>query len=341
MIYLLDEDFTQLNTYIHQKQPSKIFILVDENTHTHCLPTLLGNLETTAPLEILEVEQGEEMKNIETAHSLWEILLQYQADRKALLINLGGGVITDLGGFVASTYKRGIDFIHIPTTLLAMIDASIGGKNGIDIGFTKNTVGTFAHAKGIFIYPKFLYTLPHDHILSGFAEMLKHGLIADAHHWNTLTHLQEISTEKLSNYIIPSIEIKKNISDIDTHETGLRKLLNFGHTIGHAIESYHLANGAPILHGFAVAMGMLLEAQMAHRAGFLSTENYQNIVKNITTIYPFCKEISYPVSELMPYLRNDKKNQDSGIGFVALRNIGEANFDWILEENQLYELLSS
>lgn len=339
MIHLLDEDFSALNAYIQQAQPSKIFILVDENTHTYCLPTVLGNLETTAPFEILEIEAGEEMKNIESAISLWEILLEYEADRKSLLINLGGGVVTDLGGFVAATYKRGIDYIHIPTTLLAMVDASIGGKNGIDLGTTKNSVGTITFPKGIFIYPKFLNTLPDEQIFSGFAEMLKHGLIADANHWEAITRLEEISAETLLEYIIPSIAIKKQITEADPLEGSIRKVLNFGHTIGHAIESFHLAQGTPILHGFAVAIGVLLEARMAYRVGILPQKHWQEIEQKITTFFPFCREVSYPISELIPYLKNDKKTETAGIGFVALNEIGNASPDWFVQENELYMLI--
>ncbi|MDO4224508.1 MAG: 3-dehydroquinate synthase family protein, partial [Bergeyella zoohelcum] len=178
-ISILDDDFSSLNQYIKETKPSQILILVDTNTHTHCLPTFLGNLETEIPFEIIEIEAGEDLKNLETAAQLWEIFAEFGADRQALLVNLGGGVISDLGGFVASTYKRGIKFINVPTTLLAMCDASIGGKTGIDHHFLKNIVGTFTEATPIFVYPDFLKTLPFTELRSGFAEMLKHGLIAD------------------------------------------------------------------------------------------------------------------------------------------------------------------
>ncbi|MBF1097937.1 MAG: iron-containing alcohol dehydrogenase, partial [Riemerella sp.] len=179
MIKILDQDFTELNFFIKHQIPSKIFILVDENTHEYCLPTLLGNLETTVPFEIIEIEEGEQSKNINTAVQLWEILTEFSADRHSLLICLGGGVITDIGGFIASTYKRGIPFIYLPTTLLAMADAAVGGKTGIDHLFFKNLIGTFAEPKQIFLFADYLRTLPFPQLKSGFAEMLKHGLVAD------------------------------------------------------------------------------------------------------------------------------------------------------------------
>ena len=178
MITILDHTFSQLNEFIYQLNPSKLFILCDENTHEYCLPILLPNMEINCPFEIIEIEAGEEMKTIETATQLWEILTEFEADRKALLLNLGGGVITDLGGFVASTYKRGIKFINLPTSLLGMCDASIGGKTGIDHQFIKNIVGTFALPERIFVFSNFLKTLPFRELKSGFAEMIKHGLIA-------------------------------------------------------------------------------------------------------------------------------------------------------------------
>ena len=237
MIKELDKDFTSLNEYISQLNPSKIFILVDENTHNHCLPILLPNLETDAPFEVIEIEAGEENKNIGTATQLWEIFSEMEADRKSLLINLGGGVVTDLGGFVASTYKRGIRFINLPTTLLAMCDASIGGKTGIDHQYLKNVIGTFALPEAILFYPKFLDTLKFEELRSGFAEMLKHGLIADEKHWNDLISLEKIAPQFIEPFIQRSMEIKQDVVSKDFREQNIRKNLNFGHTIGHAVES--------------------------------------------------------------------------------------------------------
>ena len=228
MISFLDQDFSQLNKYLKELKPSKLLILVDENTHEYCLPTLLGNLETEIPFEIIEIEAGEEMKTIETATQLWEILSEFETDRKSLLINLGGGVITDLGGFVSSTYKRGIKFINIPTTLLGMCDASIGGKTGIDHQYLKNIVGTFAHPEMVFVYPEFLTTLPYEELRSGFAEMLKHGLIADEKHWNDLISIENLTAENIFLFIETSTKIKENVVEKDFKEQNIRKTLSGG-----------------------------------------------------------------------------------------------------------------
>lgn len=326
MISFLDHDFSSLNTRIEQLNPSQIFILCDENTHEHCLPTLLGNLQTTSPIEILEIESGEEMKTIETAVQLWEILSEYGADRKSLLLNLGGGVITDLGGFVASTYKRGIKFIHLPTTLLAMCDASLGGKTGIDHQYLKNIVGTFAMAEHIFVYPQFLETLPFVELRSGFAEMLKHGLIADEQHWESLSNLPEISVQNIIPHIETSMKIKENIVLIDFKEENIRKVLNFGHTIGHAIESFALANNHFIPHGEAVAAGMIGETYLAKLEGILDENQAEEIIGKIQKLYPKL-ECNWDNESLLSLMKNDKKNSSGKIQFSLLPKIGQCLYN--------------
>jgi 3-dehydroquinate synthase len=241
-IFFQDEAVHRLNELINIKNYSAIFILVDENTNANCLNYLLAQLQFSKTIEILEVESGEINKNIYTVIELWQILSDYKADRHALMLNLGGGVITDLGGFVASTYKRGIEFIQVPTTLLAMIDAAIGGKNGIDLGYLKNQIGTINQPNMVLIFPEFLNTLSKREWRSGLAEMLKHGLIYDVKHWEKLKSLANMSVDDLTNLIKDSAEIKLKIISQDPNEMGLRKILNFGHTLGHAIESYALEN---------------------------------------------------------------------------------------------------
>ncbi|AZA76526.1 3-dehydroquinate synthase [Chryseobacterium sp. G0186] len=327
MITLLNDNFSQLNTLLHEKTFSKIFILVDENTHEYCLPILLGNMETDLGFEILEIEAGEEMKNIQTANQLWEILTEMQADRKALIINLGGGVITDMGGFVASTYKRGIQFINIPTTLLSMCDASIGGKTGIDLMHYKNMVGTFAFPEQIFIYPKFLETLPFKELRSGFAEMLKHGLIADQAHWNQLIKIHKLDVESVTPHIQTSMDIKQAVVEKDFHESNIRKTLNFGHTIGHAVESLCLQQGNPILHGEAVAMGMISEAHLAYLEQLISEEESKAIIENIQRYYPYLDISDFKDEDITALLLNDKKNVDSKINFSLLSSIGSCTYD--------------
>ncbi|MCX8524873.1 3-dehydroquinate synthase [Chryseobacterium formosus] len=327
MITILDESFSQLNQFMTEKSFSKVFILVDENTHEYCLPLLLGNLETDLAFEILEIEAGEEMKNIQTANQLWEILTEMQADRKALIINLGGGVITDMGGFVASTYKRGIQFINIPTTLLSMCDASIGGKTGIDLMHYKNMVGTFSFPEQIYVYPRFLDTLPAKEVKSGFAEMLKHGLIADKKHWEDLIQLQHLDPVGIEPFIPQSMEIKQEVVNADFHEKNVRKTLNFGHTIGHAIESLCLQSENPILHGEAVALGMICESHLSYLEGLISKEDSDLIIENIQIYFSFIDLGDFKDEDIFSLLLNDKKNSDAKINFSLLSGIGSCVFD--------------
>ncbi|SIT23076.1 3-dehydroquinate synthase [Chryseobacterium ureilyticum] len=340
MITILNDNFSQLNDFLHEKSFSKIFILVDENTHEYCLPVLLGNMETDLGFEILEIEAGEEMKNIQTANQLWEILTEMQADRKALVINLGGGVITDMGGFVASTYKRGIQFINIPTTLLSMCDASIGGKTGIDLMHYKNMVGTFAFPEQIFIYPKFLETLPFKELRSGFAEMLKHGLIADKSHWNQLIQIHKIDVEAVTPHIQTSMDIKQDVVEKDFHESNIRKTLNFGHTIGHAVESLCLQQGNPILHGEAVAMGMIAETHLAYLENLISEDDSKAIIENIQRYYPYLDISDFSDEKITALLLNDKKNIDSKINFSLLSSIGSCTYDYQCSQKNILESLS-
>ena len=339
MITIADDNFSQLNDFLQEKTFSKIFILVDENTHEYCLPVLLGNLETDLAFEILEIEAGEEMKNIQTANQLWEILTEMQADRKALVINLGGGVITDMGGFVASTYKRGIKFINIPTTLLSMCDASIGGKTGIDLMHFKNMVGTFAFPEKIFVYPKFLETLPFKELRSGFAEMLKHGLIADKKHWEALIQIQKLDAESLVPCIQQSMDIKQEVVQQDFYEQNIRKNLNFGHTIGHAVESLCLEQGNPVLHGEAVAAGMICEAHLSYLEGLVSEEDQSIIVDNIRRYYPYLDISDFKDEEITAFLLNDKKNTENKINFSLITGIGSCRFDIRCSEKNIVKAI--
>lgn len=339
MISILDQNFTALNQYLETKQPSQIFILVDENTHEHCLPKLLANLETEIPFEIIEIESGEDAKNIHTATQLWEILSEYEADRKSLMINLGGGVITDMGGFVASTYKRGISFINIPTTLLSMCDASIGGKTGIDHQFLKNIVGTFAQAEHILVYPDFLETLDFTELRSGFAEMLKHGLIASITHWNDLISLQELTPENIAPFIEKSMKIKENVVEIDFREQNIRKTLNFGHTIGHAIESLFLKNNTTIPHGEAVALGMIMETHLSLLENLITEEIAEKITSEIRRFYPYVSIAGFNNDAILSLMLNDKKNENGKINFSILEDIGKCNYDYKVSKENIEKSL--
>lgn len=342
MIQFLDEDFTSLNEWIEELSPSQILILVDQNTHHYCLPTLLGNLRTEIPFEIIELEAGEELKDLNSAVQLWEILAEFRTDRKALLINLGGGVISDLGGFVASTYKRGIPFIHIPTTLLSMCDASIGGKTGIDFQFYKNLIGTFEFPKGIFVYREFLETLPKEQILSGLAEMLKHGLILDAKHWQDLTDLTQYNAKTIAPFIERSMELKQSVVEKDFKEQNIRKSLNFGHTIGHSIESLFLKLGKEVTHGHCVAMGMVMETQLSHALGKLNASEAESIRQKLLSIYPLLPIDSFTNESLLERMRHDKKNEDTSyINFTLLCGIGNFLVNERVAESEIISVLDT
>ena len=256
-VYFNDEGFDFLNRFVAEQRPSKIFLLADKHTNECCTPIVLSVLATDIPLEIIEIEAGEPHKHIDTCTQVWYALSELGADRKSLLINIGGGVVTDLGGFVASTYMRGIPFINIPTSLLAMVDASVGGKTGVDLGALKNLVGVINNPKGVLIYPDFLATLPTEELRSGMAEMFKHGLISDEGYWHKMCNLSELTEAHLGSLIYESVIIKNEVVTQDPTEKGLRKTLNYGHTLGHAIESYCLQNPnrERLLHGEAIAIG--------------------------------------------------------------------------------------
>jgi 3-dehydroquinate synthase len=330
-IYVGFDSLHKLNDLLNEgKQYSKLVVLVDENTHRACLPLLVAQVEKIATAEILEIESGEQQKNITICTQLWESLGAAGLDRKSLLINLGGGVIGDMGGFVAATYKRGIDFINIPTTLLAQVDSSVGGKLGIDLNQLKNEIGVFGYPQAVFIYSSFLSTLPEQQLLSGYAELIKHVLIADEAYWPTLLHIGKPQLEliDLDELIAYSVEIKNRIVLQDPYEMGLRKVLNFGHTIGHAIESYSLINDPqPLLHGEAIVIGMIAELYLSHLKLDLPIDTVNEIRDYLFSLYGK-KNIEYfPEPALIKLMQHDKKNENRTINFTLLKAIGEAEIN--------------
>ncbi|WP_299781061.1 3-dehydroquinate synthase [uncultured Formosa sp.] len=334
--------YNQINKHIEDTNPSNIFVLVDQNTHELCLPHLLAEISTTKTIEIIEIEAGEINKTIETCVGVWNVLSELGADRKSLVINLGGGVITDLGGFVASTFKRGISFINIPTTLLSMVDASVGGKTGVDLGSLKNQIGVINTPEMVIIDTTYLKTLPQNEMRSGLAEMLKHGLIQDKTYWNKFKDLSVLNLDHLDELIYESVLIKKHVVDIDPRENGLRKTLNYGHTIGHAIESYFLShnNRTSLLHGEAVAIGMILASYISTKlTGLSETENTEikNIILGIYDFVAIDKDDYEPIIELLKY---DKKNSHGNINFVLLNAIGETEIDCLVPNDLIIEALN-
>lgn len=335
-IHFNENGYKTLNEYLQKNNFSGIYLLTDSNTHAFCATLFLSQIQTELPIEIIELEAGEEMKNIESCAELWSTLNDLGADRKSLIINLGGGVITDLGGFVAATYKRGISFVHVPTTLLGMVDAAVGGKNGVDLGNLKNQIGVIVPPDLLLIDTRFLNTLPPRQMRSGLAEMLKHGLIFDENYWNAFQNLSGTDSEELDQLIWDSISIKNQVVLQDPTENGIRKILNFGHTLGHAIESYFLNDEeTPLLHGEAIAIGMILEAHLSWQQQLLSWETYQEIKTRILDIFDRVEISVNAQLDIIGLLQYDKKNEHGKVLFVLLERIGQARIDQILGNDMI------
>ncbi|WMI65143.1 3-dehydroquinate synthase [Aestuariibaculum sp. YM273] len=327
--------YPSLNKHIKENNFSKIFILVDENTHEFCLPYFLKQVETEITIEIIEIESGEINKTIDTCVGVWNTLSELDADRKSLLINIGGGVITDLGGFVACTFKRGIAYVNVPTTLLSMVDASVGGKTGVDLGHLKNQIGVISNPDLVLIDTQYLATLPQNQMRSGLAEMLKHGLISSENYWNKFQDLSKLNSDDLDQLIHESVLIKKNVVEIDPFENGLRKTLNFGHTLGHAIETYFLSNPekTTLLHGEAIIIGMILASYISTELTGFQKETTLKIKEFFTEYYgkvEISEDERKPIMELMKY---DKKNNHGNINFVLLEDIGKPKIDCLVDDD--------
>ncbi len=321
-IYIGDESFDSLNTFLKKSTYSSYYILCDEHTFEFCLPTLLFHAPLLNDAEIIELESGEDKKTLETCLQVWGALTDTGADKKSLLINLGGGVISDLGGFVASTFKRGIDCINVPTTLLSMVDASVGGKTGVDFEGIKNHIGTTAEPKGIFVNPTFLETLSERQIKNGFAEIIKIALIADADFWKTLRKLKTITGFSSEKIITKAIELKNTIVKKDLNEKDLRKSLNFGHNVGHALESALIKQNKDILHGESIAAGMIMEAEIAKSLKRITVKEQKEITDYISAIYKPIKITKDTESQLLQYILHDKKNEGSSLCFALPKGIG-------------------
>ncbi|PIF01245.1 MAG: 3-dehydroquinate synthase [Maribacter sp.] len=327
--------FSHLKEYLENNTYSKIFVLVDENTRIHCLPVFEKIMAGSFPFYLIEIKAGEANKNIGSCSHVWHALSDMDADRKSLLINLGGGVVTDLGGFVASTYKRGIDFINIPTTLLSMVDASVGGKTGVDLGALKNQIGVINQPKMVLISTPFLETLEDRQMQSGFAEMLKHGLIQDPSYWEELKALRNLKA--IGEHIYTSVSIKNKIVLEDPTERHLRKILNFGHTLGHAVESYFLENDdkETLLHGEAIAVGMVLEAYLSNKLTGLPVGELKDIKASFSGHYQKVDFTASDITAILAMLKFDKKNSHGNINFVLLKAIGNPVID-VKIPNDLY-----
>lgn len=325
-VHFQENAYKELNTYLANNKHSIIFILVDENTNEHCYPKLMGEMETDATIEIIEIESGEVNKTLDTCVGLWNVLTELGADRKSLMINLGGGVITDMGGFVASCYKRGINFINIPTTLLSMVDASVGGKTGVDLGVLKNQVGMFSDPEMVLIDTEFLKTVTPIEIISGTAEIIKHGLIYDLNLYNDVRNNNLKNVEYL---IHRSVEIKNEVVLADQKESSLRKILNFGHTIGHAVESYFLESDhkKTLTHGQAISLGMATEAYISNKLFGFPEEQLQDLKQYLIDLFGKVGIEKEDYDAVLDYMKHDKKNVSGQINFVLLEAIEKYKID--------------
>lgn len=325
---------------ISECEHDRIFVLTDETTQQLCWPKI-KNFKALKDCTPIIIKATDTHKNLDTLAEVWQALSNGGATRHSLMINLGGGMVTDLGGFAASTFKRGIDFINIPTTLLAMVDASVGGKTGINFGGLKNEIGVFSDSRFVIINTQFLDTLDHDNICSGYAEMLKHGLIFDERTWAELVtfDLDTPDLSQLQRMVAESIKVKERIVETDPHEHGIRKALNLGHTMGHAFESFAMRRGTPILHGYAVAYGLISELYMSARKTAFPTDRMHQTVRfireNYGTLNITCDD--YPT--LIELMHHDKKNTSGIINFTLLGNVGDIRINQTANEEEIKEAL--
>ncbi|MEM9298546.1 MAG: 3-dehydroquinate synthase [Bacteroidota bacterium] len=322
-IVITEDVNAQLQQTLSEVNFTQVAVLVDENTLTHCYPIIENVLPSHS---LIQINSGEEFKTIKTCSTIWKKLTSHAFDRKGLLINLGGGVIGDMGGFCARTYKRGLQFINLPTTLLAQVDASIGGKLGIDFEGLKNHIGLFSEPDQVIVDPVFLNSLPKEELTSGFAEVIKHNLIADVANWNRLNKLQ-LNDINWVNTIRHSIEIKKRVVEEDPFESGKRKILNFGHTIGHAVESYRMLMGKRILHGEAVALGMIAETQLSYQKKMITEYEKDAIEEYIDSKFNRIDIKADEIEKVVSYAVQDKKNEGNTILAALLDGIGSARWD--------------
>ena len=341
-IHFQKDAYVNLNKYLKTNKYSKVFILVDENTHKYCLPNFIEQFSDGLNYETITIKAGEQHKNIDTCLNVWQTLTDLQADRKSLLINLGGGMVTDLGGFVASTFKRGIDFINIPTTLLSIVDASVGSKTGVDLGNLKNLIGCFSDPEMVVIDIDFLKTMTERDLKSGMAEIIKYGLSYDATLWETLKQNDKLSDKGLKKIIHRSIEIKNEIVLQDLKESNLRKVLNFGHTIGHAIESYFLEqeNKVSLTHGEAIGIGMVIEAYASCKLLGFPEKEVDLIKQKIIDLYGKTSILKNDYQAIVDLMKHDKKNIGDTVNFVLLEAIGKFKIDCKVPQEILVEGLN-
>ncbi len=327
-----------IKTTVDKINPSKVFVLVDVNTGSCVLPHLKESSAIVADAIAITINAGDISKNLDSLSYIWKQLCDNGATRRSMLINIGGGVVTDIGAFAAATFKRGIPFINVPTTLLGAVDAAVGGKTGINFNGYKNEIGAFCEAEAVIISTTFFKTLPQEEILSGYAEMLKHGLISDKKNYAKLldANVTAIEPEQLLQLLQESVRVKKHIVEEDPIEKGIRRALNLGHTIGHAFESFALQRKSPIPHGYAVAWGLVVELVLSHtQLGFSSLE-LRGLARYVYDNYGVFNITCDDYPQLLEFMHHDKKNANaSQITFTLLKEVGSVQIDCIVTEEEI------
>jgi 3-dehydroquinate synthase len=323
-----------LKQYLGHLDYSSLGVIMDSNTEKDCLPLIHDVLPESA--KKFTFPAGEKYKNLDTCLQIWEWMTQEGFDRKALIINLGGGVTGDMGGFCAATYKRGIRFINVPTSLLSQVDASVGGKLGIDFRGFKNHIGVFTQPDAVIIAEEFLKTLSEKELRSGFAEVLKHGLIRNAAYFRSL-RIENWQDQPWKEIIEKSVSIKKDIVEKDPKESGLRKILNFGHTIGHAFESHFLGTGCHLLHGEAIAIGMVCEAFLSFKKCGLSKEELVEIENVMLKVFGHFEFSDKDIPVIIQLCGQDKKNESSTMYFSLLRKVGDSDYNIPVTSQEIAE----
>jgi len=324
-----------LSSFLEKSRYSSIAVLVDEHTEEHCYPLIAGSIPQH---QMMRVASGEEHKDLNTCGRIWHQLTQHKLDRHSLVIILGGGVLGDMGGFCAATYKRGVDFVILPTTLLAQVDASVGGKLGIDFEHLKNHIGLFQEPTSTLISTKFLKTLPPRELRSGFAEVIKHCLISDKAMWEVI-RTKSLTEQDWDTLVRHSVEFKWSVVSEDPREKGLRKVLNFGHTVGHAVEAYFLEKGARIFHGEAIAMGMICESYLAVKNGLLDEASLLQVSDYLLKIFGKV-ELPKNYEPFLELMAQDKKNKGNKILMALTKGIGQAVWDIEISEEEVKSSLS-
>lgn len=341
-IFFEENNYNSLTNYLLNNSYSSLFILVDEHTKNKCLPIFLAKVAGDFDFKIISIPAGEAYKNLQTCQSVWQQLTELCADRNSLLINIGGGMVTDLGGFVASTFKRGIRFVNVSTSLLGMVDASVGGKTGVDFNELKNQIGLFANPELVLIDISYLKTLPKRELISGMAEIIKYGLSYDGNLWNSIKTNSDLSNIILSKLIYRSIEIKNEIVTKDPREKNLRKILNFGHTIGHAIETHFLQDNTKqtLTHGEAIAIGLVCETYISNKLFNFPIKELNAIKTYIISVFGKIDFNKNDFNIFLELMKHDKKNIKGSIRFVLLEQIATYKLNCEVDKSVIIDSLN-